>query len=290
MADNKKYYYLKLVDNFFDRDEIIYLENEQDGDMYVNILLKLYLRSLKNEGKLMFKERIPYNAEMLAKICRKPVAVVEKAIYLFEQLGLLEKIETGAMFMNDIQEFIGKSSTEADRKRRYRNLIQSEKDKSGTFVPKLSGQKSTRDRDRDRDRDNNIETIDTTTNFIYPSIDKYVDFDKEISEDFMNIREPLVLWIREAREEVKKHFNSEFRDEDKVYLFSNLIQTFFTILRGKQTGSNIDNEIFNYALSNVDTLNPDNIGDMLRKMKASFRKAEMRGKKINSFNYIIECL
>ncbi|MDS2505968.1 phage replisome organizer N-terminal domain-containing protein, partial [Streptococcus pneumoniae] len=52
MSDNKKYYYLKLRDNFFDNDDIAILESMPDGILYSNILLKLYLRSLKNNGKL----------------------------------------------------------------------------------------------------------------------------------------------------------------------------------------------------------------------------------------------
>ena len=59
MADNKKYYYLKLKDNFFDTDAMIVMESMPDGHLYSNILLKLYLRSLKHEGKLMFNEFIP---------------------------------------------------------------------------------------------------------------------------------------------------------------------------------------------------------------------------------------
>ena len=38
MSDNQKYYYLKLVDNFFDRDEMIILESMPDGYLYSNIL------------------------------------------------------------------------------------------------------------------------------------------------------------------------------------------------------------------------------------------------------------
>ena len=34
MSDNKKYYYLKLVDNFYERDEMIILESMPDGYMY----------------------------------------------------------------------------------------------------------------------------------------------------------------------------------------------------------------------------------------------------------------
>lgn len=127
MADNKKYYYLKLKENFFDSDELIMLESQPDGHLYSNILLKLYLRSLKNEGKLMFNDRIPYNAEILAKVTRHNVAVVEKALFLFEELGLIEKLDNGAIYMLDIQNFIGKSSNEADRIRDYRSRINKEK-------------------------------------------------------------------------------------------------------------------------------------------------------------------
>ena len=42
MADNRKYYYLKLKENFFDSDSIVLLEDMKDGILYSNILLKLY--------------------------------------------------------------------------------------------------------------------------------------------------------------------------------------------------------------------------------------------------------
>ena len=75
MSDNKKYYYLRVKENFYDSDEMIILESMPDGFLYSNILIKLYLRSLKNNGKLMFNDRIPFNSEMLSKITRHPVAV-----------------------------------------------------------------------------------------------------------------------------------------------------------------------------------------------------------------------
>lgn len=136
MADNKKYYYLKLADNFYDRDEMIILESMPDGYMYSNILLKLYLRSLKNEGKLLFNDRIPYNSQMLANITRFPVGVIEKALKIFLDLGLIEILDNGAIYMLDIQNFIGKSTTEADRKRDYRKRIADDKKKLG----QMSGQ------------------------------------------------------------------------------------------------------------------------------------------------------
>jgi predicted phage replisome organizer len=86
MSDNKKYYYLKLKDNFFDNDSMILLESMQDGYLYSNILLKLYLRSLKDEGRLLLNGKIPYNPEMLATITRHSVGIIEKAIKIFKDL------------------------------------------------------------------------------------------------------------------------------------------------------------------------------------------------------------
>ena len=127
MATNKKYYYLKLKENFYESEQLIILQNMQDGYLYSDILMKLYLRSLKTEGKLMFNDLIPYTPSVLAQIVRHQVGTVEKALKIFKELGLIEILDNGAIYMMDIQNFIGKSSSEGDRKREYRNKIQNEK-------------------------------------------------------------------------------------------------------------------------------------------------------------------
>ena len=127
MADNKKYYYIKLQENFFEREEILMLESIENGHMYSNILLKLYLKSLKNEGKLMFNNIIPYTPEILSKVIRVNKDTMVVALKLFQDFGLIEVLDNGAIYMSNIQNFIGKSSTEADRKRSYRKQIEDEK-------------------------------------------------------------------------------------------------------------------------------------------------------------------
>lgn len=127
MADAKKYYYMRLNENYFDTDEQIVLESMPDGYLYSNILLKLYLKSLKRDGLLMFNERIPYNAQMIATITRHQIGTVEKALELFRQLGIVEILDSGAIYMLDVQNFVGKTSTEADRIRAYRSRIEGEK-------------------------------------------------------------------------------------------------------------------------------------------------------------------
>ncbi len=90
MADNRKYYYLKLKESYFDEDAIVLLESMQDGMLYSNILLKLYLKSLKNGGKLQLAENIPYTAQMIATITRQQVGTVERALQ--EQKALPEAV------------------------------------------------------------------------------------------------------------------------------------------------------------------------------------------------------
>ena len=128
MADNRKYYYLKLKEDFFDTDEMKILESMKDGYLYSNILLKLYLKSLSNSGRLMYRNVIPYTPEILATLTGHQVGTVEKALDVFKKLDLIEMLDNGAIYMMDIQNFIGQSSSEADRQREYYKRMKAEKE------------------------------------------------------------------------------------------------------------------------------------------------------------------
>lgn len=135
--ENKKYYYLKLKDTFFDSDEMKILESMENGYLYSNILLKLYLKSLKLDGKLMFNEFIPYDSKMLSTITGHNIDVIEKAILVFKQLQLIEILDNGAIYMLNIQNLIGSISTEGIRKSQYREKIRLDKSKqNGTLSHK----------------------------------------------------------------------------------------------------------------------------------------------------------
>lgn len=180
LSDNKKYYYIRLKDSFFDSDEMKVMESMKDGYLYGNILLKLYLRSLKNDGCLMLNERIPYNAEMLATITGHQVGTVKQALTVFKDLGLIEVLDNGAIYMLDIQNFIGNGSSDGDSKRANRRGIA---DKCPTNVRQMStrdrdidrvrerdrdkDRNKDRDKDRDRDTENIISFLNSTTGSKY---------------------------------------------------------------------------------------------------------------------------
>ena len=156
---------MRIKENFFDGDEIKILESMPDGYLYSNILLKMYLNSLKNSGRLMLNEYIPYSPEMIASITRHQIGTVQRALDIFKKMGLIEVLDNGAIYMLNIQQYIGKSSDEADRKREYRQRIEAEKkallgekDKCPTNVREIS--------------DKRVAYIDT-----------YIDTDIELKKD-----------------------------------------------------------------------------------------------------------
>ena len=117
MSNNKKYYYLKLKENFFNSDEIILIESMQDGMLFSNILLKLYLLSLKFNGYLRLNENMNYTAQMIATLTRHKIGTVERALRVFYEFELIVSTADGSIYMADIEGMVGESSTEADRKR-----------------------------------------------------------------------------------------------------------------------------------------------------------------------------
>ena len=123
MSDNKKYYYLKLKEDFFDSEEMKVLESMPNGIEYQNVYLKMCLLSLKSDGALMFKNMIPYSAEMLSSVLRVNIDTVRAAISLFAKMELITITDTETIYMSDIQALVGQSSTEAERIKKYRQSL-----------------------------------------------------------------------------------------------------------------------------------------------------------------------
>ena len=127
MSENKKYYYMKLKENFFTSERMVVLEMMPDGILYSNLLLKMYLMSLKHNGILLLHENLPHTPQTIATFTRHQIGTVERALQIFLKLGFVELLTDGAYYMPDIQLLVGRSSTEAERKRRERLRLQAQK-------------------------------------------------------------------------------------------------------------------------------------------------------------------
>ena len=127
MAENRRFYYLKLKESFYNSETMVVLESMPDGLLYSNLLLKMYLMSLKSGGILMLNEHLPHTVQTIATFTRHQIGTVERAIKVFMEFGLVEVLTDGAFYMADIQLLIGQSSTEGERKKRERSRLQRQK-------------------------------------------------------------------------------------------------------------------------------------------------------------------
>lgn len=125
-----EYWYFRFNEHFFDDIKIAQMETLPGGFEMLVILLKLYCLSVKERG--MF--RLP-NAngepdyEALAKLTRHPRRTLEMAIQYFVSMGFVEIIighDVGETIFKTpkLENMIGKSSKEADRKRLARSRQQ----------------------------------------------------------------------------------------------------------------------------------------------------------------------
>lgn len=237
MADNTNYYYLKLKDDFYNDEAMIILESMPDGYLYSNILMKLYLRSLKNQGRLMFNNLIPYTPDLLAELTRHQVGTVEKALKIFRQLGLIEILDNGAIYMLNIQNYIGKSSTEADRKREYRARIEREKalligQNSGQMSEQMSGQNSLEiEIEKEIEIETEREASKTPVNY-----QEIVDFYNDTCVSFPRVR----TITSQRKKAIKARLNTYTVDDFKTLFKKAEASSFLKGVNGRDWSANFD--------------------------------------------------
>ena len=121
MMDNK-FYWLKLKRDFFKRHDIKIIEAMPNGKDYILFYLKLLCESVDHEGNLRFSSEIPYDENMLSIITNTNIDVVRSAIKVFSQLGMMELLDDGTYYMNEVNKMIGSAvdNENANRQRRFR--------------------------------------------------------------------------------------------------------------------------------------------------------------------------
>ena len=120
MASTKKYYWLKLKEDFFRDKKIKKLRRIAGGDTYTIIYLKMQLLSLKREGKLLF-EGVEENfvEELALEIDEEPDNVKMTVAFLLSN-KLIEEIDEDEYMLPQAVESMGSESSSAARVRKHR--------------------------------------------------------------------------------------------------------------------------------------------------------------------------
>lgn len=119
----KRYYWLKLKEDFFDDDTIQWIEEQPNGGSYCLFYLKLCLKSLKTDGILIRKVGqmlVPYDVDRLAEVTRTPVDTVRVAMELFKNLGVIQILENGEIEIAQFRDMVGSETDKAALMRKKR--------------------------------------------------------------------------------------------------------------------------------------------------------------------------
>lgn len=123
MSDNskkeKKYYWLKLKDTFFQQKEIKKLRKIAGGDTYTIIYLKLQLLSLKNNNKLFFDGFEDNIIEELSLEIDEDKANIEVVFSYLSKYNLIEKVSDFEYQLTNVE--VGTETAAAERMRRMRD-------------------------------------------------------------------------------------------------------------------------------------------------------------------------
>lgn len=119
MAD-KRYYWFKMEQSFFEQKEIKYLRRLPGGDTYTIIYLKLILKSLENDGKIYY-ENIgdDYSQEWALEIEEDEKAVSFLVGFLINK-GLMIDCGFDEFEITKTKSLVGSETASAERKRRQR--------------------------------------------------------------------------------------------------------------------------------------------------------------------------
>lgn len=120
---NKKFYWLKLKDDFFRDKRIKKLRRIAGGDTYTVIYLKLQLLSLKNNGVLIYEGIEDTFAEEMALDIDEDVDNVKITLSFLQANGLLEETDQNHFVMTETIQCIGSESASAERVRKHRDKV-----------------------------------------------------------------------------------------------------------------------------------------------------------------------
>ena len=134
----KRYYWIKLKTDFFDREEVKWVMSKKDGTDYMIIFLALCTKAVNSDGVLYTKVGemvIPYDSDIIYRELngRFKESTILAALMCLKQAGLIvESNSNGYMQINNYSDMVGSESSSAQRMRKLRDKNASQCDKEVT--------------------------------------------------------------------------------------------------------------------------------------------------------------
>lgn len=215
----KRYYWLKLKENYFDSPKIKKLRKIAGGDTYTIIYLKLQLLSIKNNGIIEYEKIEPTFQEELALKLDEDVENVGVTLSYLQSQGLVDVNENNDFFLIEASNNIGSESESAERVRLFRerkNQIALQCNDSVTEVKQIS-------------ISNSNSNSTSNSNSISNNKDKK---DSEIEQEFEEV------WKLYPRKEDKKKAFSAYKTARKKASFDEIkkgVETYSNHIKASNT-------------------------------------------------------
>lgn len=133
MAEEKRYYWIKLKTDFFDLETIDWLKSQENGCEYIVLYQQLCLMTANKDGEMASRigeMLVPFDAKKIARDTKTDIDTVLVALELFARIGLIYLQENGIFRIPAVAEMVGSESAWAEKKRRQRDK---KEDISGTL-------------------------------------------------------------------------------------------------------------------------------------------------------------
>ena len=192
MSENKRFYWLKMKEDFFDDKEIKKLRRIAGGDTYTIIYLKLMLLSLRENGRLYFEGIEEQFYEELALEINEDSDNVKVTLLYLQKMGLMEEISNAEVFLTQIPECVGSETDKAAIMRKSRARKKALELQDGNIVtaelPTVTEcytEKEIREeREEIRDKNSFIRSANSVENSdVENPVENYVDYvERKISE------------------------------------------------------------------------------------------------------------
>lgn len=128
----KRFYWMKLKENFMTSDTVDFLMSQPNGAEYVVLYQMLCLQTLNTDGVLgrtIGEVMIPYDAAKIQRDCKYfSIDTVTLALEYYKKLGLVFELDNGFLKIANYENIIGSESESLERVRRHRALKASEND------------------------------------------------------------------------------------------------------------------------------------------------------------------
>lgn len=121
---DKRYYWIKLRTDFFNRQEIDFILSQKNGCKYIVLYQMLCLNTANNDGIMASKIGdifIPYDINKIVRDTKYfDFDTVSIALSIFKKLGLIYEYKDDVFGISDFDEMVGSEASSAKRVREYR--------------------------------------------------------------------------------------------------------------------------------------------------------------------------